>query len=487
MKEPSSTQGWRRETYSGTVAKAPEEQSPKSEQKNLSQRPGPKKTVVFDGVLMPGRDRLDGTTGYSPRNHRKKEGKPEAQSTGLPGTEVEERNTEKVTSTTDREEELNQRFPKPQNRPFDGIRPLPYRYKPEGNTWKDHNLEKVEVGNKEGPQIKVRNESRLPAAQPAFKLRNELFKEGLAEELANRYLEGAMPVKLSEAGGLFREVAAVITRKLRNRKVAPKRGKSSYVTLLDDDGETEVSDRPKGVLMRGEYIDIDDLALAPEDMFEVLKEDRDGLRAGSIIQKDVIECFLNDLDDDDGRKSLIIVAGVSQGLRVIGAKINDRVEEVEGILDYGSQIIAMDRLVATHLGLSWDPKVTLQMQDSHGGLGRTEGLARNVPFKFGQLTIYLQVHVQNRAPYMLLLGRPFDVVTESSLKTFANGDAEVTITDPNTGNQCVLPTYPRGQLPSPMKIDTSRYNDKPVYNKIGTDNEGNHKGGPKENFQSSTI
>lgn len=296
-----------------------------------------------------------------------------------------------------------------------------------------------------------------------------------------------MPVKLSEAGGLFREVAAVITRKLRNRKVAPKRGKSSYVTLLDDDGETEVSDRPKGVLMRGEYIDIDDLALAPEDMFEVLKEDRDGLRAGSIIQKDVIECFLNDLDDDDGRKSLIIVAGVSQGLRVIGAKINDRVEEVEGILDYGSQIIAMDRLVATHLGLSWDPKVTLQMQDSHGGLGRTEGLARNVPFKFGQLTIYLQVHVQNRAPYMLLLGRPFDVVTESSLKTFANGDAEVTITDPNTGNQCVLPTYPRGQLPSPMKIDTSRYNDKPVYNKIGTDNEGNHKGGPKENFQSSTI
>jgi hypothetical protein len=125
------------------------------------------------------------------------------------------------------------------------------------------------------------------------------------------------------------------------------------------------------------------------------------------------------------------------------------------------------------------------MQDSHGGLGHTEGLARNVPFKFGDITLYLQLHVQDRAPYMLLMGRPFDVITESTVKTFGNGDAELTITCPNTKRQCVVPTYPRGKLRNVIKINTSRYSN-PEYRKTSPPEE-TPEPEPARNFYASRI
>ena len=90
------------------------------------------------------------------------------------------------------------------------------------------------------------------------------------------------------------------------------------------------------------------------------------------------------------------------------------------------------------------------------------GLARNVPFRFGEITVYLQLHVQNHAPYHVLLGRPFDVLTEMEIKTFGNGDQELTITDPNSGHRRTMSTYPRGQIASKLDIDTSCYNTLPA-------------------------
>jgi hypothetical protein len=46
--------------------------------------------------------------------------------------------------------------------------------------------------------------------------------------------------------------------------------------------------------------------------------------------------------------------------------------------------------------------------------------------------------------YDVLLGRPFDVLTESIVKNFANEDQTITIRDPNTGCRITIPTVPRG-------------------------------------------
>ncbi|KAE9386937.1 hypothetical protein BT96DRAFT_838406 [Gymnopus androsaceus JB14] len=144
---------------------------------------------------------------------------------------------------------------------------------------------------------------------------------------------------------------------------------------------------------------------------------------------------------------MIVVAHRGNGLQVVYPSINRNELDIEATLDSGSQIVAIDRVIAIGLNISWDPSFTIQMQDVHGGIQQTLGLAKNVSFKFGHVTVYLQCHVQDRAPYEVLIGRPFDVLTESEIKNWGNGDQELTITDPNTGERCTVGTHLKGSHP----------------------------------------
>jgi hypothetical protein len=56
----------------------------------------------------------------------------------------------------------------------------------------------------------------------------------------------------------------------------------------------------------------------------------------------------------------------------------------------------------------------------------------------------LQIHVIWSPAYDILLGRPFDVLTESMVKNFANEDQTITIVDPNSRRTATIPTIPRG-------------------------------------------
>ncbi len=67
------------------------------------------------------------------------------------------------------------------------------------------------------------------------------------------------------------------------------------------------------------------------------------------------------------------------------------------------------------LRVSWDPGYTINLQSTNKGIERTLGLARNVPFLFGEATVYLQVHIVRDPAYKVLLGRPFDALTESQV------------------------------------------------------------------------
>lgn len=99
-------------------------------------------------------------------------------------------------------------------------------------------------------------------------------------------------------------------------------------------------------------------------------------------------------------------------LRVIPALVNDLREE-EALLNSGSQIVSMSRETAIDCKIMWDPDVTINMQSANGQISRTCGQAKNVLFAFSEVTVYLQVHVVDNPPYEILLGRPFDVLTES--------------------------------------------------------------------------
>jgi len=118
--------------------------------------------------------------------------------------------------------------------------------------------------------------------------------------------------------------------------------------------------------------------------------------------------------------------------------------QIESLLDGGSQIVAMDVEIAKNLAVSWDPDIKIQMQSANKMVEETLGLTKNVPFIFGDIT---EVHILMDPAYKVLLGRPFDVLTESMVHNHRDGGQMVIVTDPNT-RRCVLPTYERGRPPN---------------------------------------
>ena len=181
-----------------------------------------------------------------------------------------------------------------------------------------------------------------------------------------------------------------------------------------------------------------------EDLLElevkILQSPMGKMPAGSVYVSDPIEQFLVAGGDNDS----IVIAKESQGLRSIYPTING-VEEVESVVDGGSQIISMALDVAMTLGVSWDPGYTINLQSANKGVDQTLGLTRNVPFLFGEATVYLQVHIVRDPAYKVLLGRPFDALMESQVQNFADGGQVITVTDLNTGKQCTVPTHKRGK------------------------------------------
>jgi hypothetical protein len=114
-------------------------------------------------------------------------------------------------------------------------------------------------------------------------------------------------------------------------------------------------------------------------------------------------------------------------------------EQVKAILDPGCQIVAMSEEVCIALSIVYDPNVCLNMVLANGGIDQSLSLAKNVPFKIGEIMVYLQVHVLRQPAYNILLGRPFDVLPESVVVNYSNENQTITILDPNTGRKATIP------------------------------------------------
>jgi len=146
----------------------------------------------------------------------------------------------------------------------------------------------------------------------------------------------------------------------------------------------------------------------------------------------------------------IVVAQESQTLRAVYPLING-IKEVKSLLDGGSQIVSMAQESAIELKIAWDPNITVHMESANKSLQETLGLAKNVPFVFGRSTIYLQIHIMDKPAYQVLLGRPFDSITESLVKNEKDGNQTLILTDPDTGAKCTMMTHERGKKPTMLE------------------------------------
>src|SRR6266542_1060420 len=103
--------------------------------------------------------------------------------------------------------------------------------------------------------------------------------------------------------------------------------------------------------------------------------------------------------------------------------------KVESIVNPGCQIIAMSEDCCHALVLPYDPTILINMQSTNSIVDPLLGLARNVPFLIGSLTVYMQVHVIRSPVYDILIGRPFDILTESVIRNYRNKDQTIMIHD----------------------------------------------------------
>ena len=79
------------------------------------------------------------------------------------------------------------------------------------------------------------------------------------------------------------------------------------------------------------------------------------------------------------------------------------------------------------LALAYDPRICLNMESMNSSYDLSLGLACNIPFQVGPITLYLQVHVICSPSYEILLGWLFDMLTESIIHNYTNEDQTITI------------------------------------------------------------
>ncbi|PBK89134.1 hypothetical protein ARMGADRAFT_936609, partial [Armillaria gallica] len=142
-------------------------------------------------------------------------------------------------------------------------------------------------------------------------------------------------------------------------------------------------------------------------------------------------------------------------IRAIHPIVNDQFK-VECIIDSGSQIVSMSEATCHQLGLDYDRSTTIEMQAANNTINRSLGLARDVPLLIGDITLHLQIHVFRESGPHILLGRPFDILTQSMIRNYANGSQIISIHDPNTGKTAMIPTVPGGLGPAPSHYKSSR-------------------------------
>jgi hypothetical protein len=171
---------------------------------------------------------------------------------------------------------------------------------------------------------------------------------------------------------------------------------------------------------------------------------------GATVISDPIENYYRGLaPGEEPDMEYLTVAKESHALRSIFPLIDNN-QKIECVLDPGCQIVAMSENIAHRLGIGYDPDIILRMLSANGTVDSSLGLARNVPFTLSGLTFYMQVHVIRSPAYEILLGRPFDVLTQSVVRNFANAEQTITVHDPNTSRTFTLPTMSRRL---PRRID----------------------------------
>lgn len=273
----------------------------------------------------------------------------------------------------------------------------------------------------------------------------KLNKSETVKKVAKRILGGNFEMSAEEMATVSPEVARELKAQITKSRQPLDKGTvlaQNVENILPGDCLEEEE------TLRYDALDINELPKV--SIFTLSSGDFINVPAGSLIAPDPYEIYLSTLGSNEEKKQVFMALnqlksfGIDSGpIKCLFPLVNG-IEHVEAILDGGSMIISINQNIAEKLKIPWDPDTAIWMESANGGMKKTSGLARNIPFTLGDLTVYLQAHVIEGVPYDILLGRPFEMLTESIVENKSDGRTFVTLKDPITGKRVAVPTYDRG-------------------------------------------
>lgn len=283
---------------------------------------------------------------------------------------------------------------------------------------------------------RVRDRPRSPIPRPAekaYRLLAPIQKPGRMKEVIDGIEAVTIPTTLGQLCSVAPEVARQLRKSLTKIRIP-------YNSAFSQESPYPFMEEEGPVHLEHDAINME---LLPQvDSLYVATEEDFGIPDGSLIVSDPYTQYLATLAPNEAPKQ-VYVAHSSASLKAIHALIAGR-EHVECVIDDGSQIVSMSLEEAERALISWNPDYQIYMQSANGSLKKSAGLAKNVAFRFGDITVYLQVHIIDQPAYKVLLGRPFSILTATTVQNRTDGSQIITIKDPNTGSRCTMPTHNRG-------------------------------------------
>lgn len=272
--------------------------------------------------------------------------------------------------------------------------------------------------------------NQISKNETAYKSRAPVEFDIDIEKLVEKVLDLEINIPLRSLAG----VSGAVQKEIRKQVTKTRQPVETVakVNLLKDERERS-------------FVRVETLPSEPHKIMEDMSDD---VPEGYMVAVDPILQYLS--EHKEAEPEDLIVAKPSESLRAIYTTIN-RVGQEECILDGGSMIVSMSKETAVQSGLNWDPNFRINMESASNHVEKTLGLARNVRFAVGGLNLFLQVHILDNPPYRVLLGRPFETLTSAITKTKIDGSSEIVLTDPNSKEVAVVPTYKRGVGPEDLQ------------------------------------
>ena len=280
----------------------------------------------------------------------------------------------------------------------------------------------------------------------AYRTQSAIHDTTIATTVYNRALDTPLTITYHELLSLSPEVRSQVRDAVSPKRVLAKDTAAPIIAganLLSDDQPTE--EELAYLFPDEEIVAFDtDPNFSPDVMMALAGSVEADLPDDAIIVDDPVDRYYRTLPrGEKPNLDCLIVAKESMALRAIVPLVNNHLK-VESIIDPGCQIIAMSEECCHALALPYDLTILVNVQSANGIVDPSLGLARNVPFLIGSLTLYMQVHVIRSPAYDILIGRPFDCLTESVIRNYCNEDQTITIHDPNSNRVATIPMISRG-------------------------------------------